>query len=121
MANFSSANAGVVLTVPADRVWKGRVYLSAAMTNSTNAVTARMASISVSGAFADNFEDGDVVAAVGLACSAVQLTSLIGAQQGSSIVSGDVVIRTRGGSVTLVLNLPSGTTGVGYAVGEFLI
>lgn len=121
MANYANANSGTILTIGPDRMWKGQLYLSAAMTNSTNAVTAKMASITLSGAFADNFADGDVLAALGLSCSAVQLTSLIGAQQGSSIVSGDLVIRTRGGGVTLVLNLPPGTSGVGYAIGEFLI
>lgn len=121
MANFGTANGATILIVPANRVWKGVVTLSATVTSAAgDASTAAHPSVTVSGSGADDWASGDTVAAVALALPPVSLTALVGSAASTSVTAGPLVIRARANPISLVLNLPPRCTGNALAAGEML-
>ena len=120
MANSTTANAGTVLTVPANKIWQGSVSLSATLAVSIGgSAGTQFPSITVSGLGA-NWADGDVVLKLALAVPAVGALSLAGATASGSVSTPEIRIRTRANPVSLILNIGAGVTGVGTAVGHVI-
>lgn len=120
-ANMSTANGGTVLTVPANTMWIGCVHLSATLTVAIGGPAGSgFPQVSVSGQAMDK-NNGDVVCAVALACPAVSITGLIGAQTTSSVSTGEMTVRAGATPVSLVLSYGSGVTAVAVACGEMRV
>lgn len=121
MANYGNSNGATILTVPANRVWKGSVQLAAASSgNAGDASMSAAPSVTISGSGADNYADGDTVVSAALALPTISLTAVTGVSSATTATSGDLVIRTRANPVSLVLNLPARVVGNALATGELI-
>lgn len=117
MANSTTVNGGIVVTVPANSNWLGSILLSASATVPIGgAAVATIPTVTVSGS-GGNMKDGDTMAAVALAMPAVSVTALTGQQVASSMSTGFVNVQARATPVSLILNFAPGVTAVAVAAG----
>lgn len=120
MANTTTTNGGVVLTIPANKLWRGSVMLCATLAVSiAGSAATQFPSITVSGANA-TWADLDTVVRLALFVPAVGVTAVTGSQVTATLATGDITVRTRSNSIDLVLNYGSGVTAVATAIGELL-
>lgn len=118
MANTTNVNGGIVLTIPANSVWKGSVGLSATLSVAVGGTErAQYPSITVSGANA-SWADGDSVVRLALFAPSVGAAGTTGATATDSMSTGDIQVKTGANSINLILNIGVGVTGVGTAIGE---
>jgi len=121
MANFSTVNGGIILTVPTGKRWVGSVTLSASVSGSAgDTATTAHPSVTVSGVGARDWVNGDTVVALALAVPLVGALSLVGVTATSSATSGQLVIQPSANPISLVLNLPTRVVGNALAAGELL-
>lgn len=120
MANTTTVNGGVVVTIPANSMWAGSVTLCAtlAVTVGGSAAT-QFPSITVSGT-GSTWADGDTVIRLALFVPAVGVTALTGSLATATLATGGITVQTRANPISLILNLGAGVTAVGTAIGELL-
>lgn len=120
MANTTTANNGVVLTIPAHKVWRGSVSLCATLAVGVGGSAAtQFPTIAVVGTGA-SWSDGDAVIRLALFVPAVGVTAVTGSQVTATLATGDIEVRTRANPIDLVLTYGTGVTAVGTAIGEML-
>lgn len=121
MANFASTNGATILTVPTGKRWVGTVTLSAASSGGAgDTAMSAHPSVTVSGAGARDWANGDTVVALALALPVVGALSLVGVTATSSATSGQLIIQPTANPISLVLNLPARVVGNALAAGELL-
>ena len=120
MANSTTSPGGTVLTIPANKLWKGSVSLCAtlAVTVGGGAAT-QFPSVTVSATDA-TWADGDTVIKLALFVPAVGVTALTGSMVTATLATGDITVQTRSAPLTMTLNHGSGVTAVATAVGEII-
>lgn len=121
MANSTSTNGAVFLTIPANSNWNGIITLAASLTVAAGGSAASVTpTVTLKGA-AQNFNDGDVMAALQLAASAALVTALTGTQVVDSIAIGPFSIQTGVNSVTAQLNITgTGANAMACAIGQVI-
>lgn len=120
MANSTTANGGTVLTVPANKTWRGSVSLCATLAVSVGGGAATsFPAITVSGV-GGTWADGDVVLKLALFVPAVGVTALTGSMVTATLATGDIQVQARANPIDLLLSIGAGVTGVGTAIGEIL-
>lgn len=120
MANTTTTNGGIVLTIPANKLWRGSVGLCATLAVAIGGSAAtQFPSITVSGTNA-TWPDADTVIRLALFVPAVGVTAVTGSQVTATLSTGDITVRTRDNAINLILNYGTGVTAVGTAIGEVL-
>lgn len=120
MANSTTVNGGTVLTIPANKVWRGSVSLCATLAVAVGGTAAtNFPEIVVSGTGA-TWADGDVVIKLALFVPAVGVTAVQGSQVTATLATGSIQVQTRANPINLILNYGTGVTAVGVAIGEVL-
>jgi len=118
MANMTNANAGILITIPANSTWRGSVGISATLTVAIGGSAAtQYPSVTVSGS-GGTWRTGDTVVGLALATPAVAVTALAGLAVTASMSTGDIQVQTRANPVDLVLNIGPGVTGIAMATGQ---
>lgn len=120
MANTTTTNGGVFLTVPANTLWTGHISLSATLSSAAGAQSAQAASpsITVSGT-GGNFADGDTVLKLALSTPAQVLGALAGNVDHGNVTIGPINVQARSaGPITLVLNTGGASSACATAIGE---
>ncbi len=120
VAGSSAIDGATVLTIPATRIFRGAITLSAAVTNSANAGSAISASPSVSVTGAGAIPSGTIIA-LELRLPANAVSGLTGTNANESVSISNVVIKAPpGGAVTVVLVTGGATVARATAVGVLL-
>lgn len=120
MANSTTANGGIVMTVPANKTWRGSVSLCATLAVAVGGSAAtQFPAITVSGT-GGTWADGDIVLKLALFVPAVGLTALTGSMVTATLATGAIQLQAHANPIDLVLTIGSGVTGVGTAIGEVL-
>lgn len=115
----ATANAATIITVPAGRIWRGTVVLSAAL--ATAAATAgATASPTVSVAGAGATPAAGVVLGLALATGGGAATGTVGTNSQDSVVVPLVVVAPAGNAVTLTLQTGGATTASATASGDLI-
>lgn len=120
MANSTTQAGGTVLTIPANKIWRGSVSLCATLAVAVGGQAAtQFPSVDVVGASA-TWADGDVVVKLALFVPAVGVTALTGSMVTATIATGLIYVQTRANPISLILNYGTGVTAVATAVGEVI-
>lgn len=115
----ATANGGTVITVPAGRIWRGTVALSAAL--ATAAATAgATATPTVSTAGAGVTPAAGAVLGLALATGGGVATGTVGTNAQNSVAAPLTVIAPAGNAVTLTLQTGGATVASASAVGELV-
>lgn len=118
MANTTTVNGGTVFTIPANSIWRGSISISATLAVAVGgSAGTQFPSITVSGSGA-SWADGDTVVRLALFVPAVGVTAVTGSITTDSLSVNDIQIKTGANPINLILNIGSGVTGVGTAIGE---
>lgn len=120
MPNSATASNGTVLTIPANRTWRGSVSLCATLAVGVGGSAAtQFPSVAVSGQGA-TWADGDYVLRLALFVPAVGLTALTGSTATATASTGDIMVQTHGSPISLILTYGAGVTAVATAIGEVI-
>lgn len=120
MANFTTAQGGTVLTIPANSGWQGCVSLCATLAVAVGGGAAtQFPSIDVSGSGA-TWPNGDKVLGLALFVPAVGVTAVTGSQVTATLSTSVIHVQTRANPISLILNYGTGVTAIGTAIGEFV-